>query len=68
MRPLLRRWVGHCSYRDHKPFYLGTVVAESEMGAVLALQDLWTKISPHPCPSAITAVPGFLILQPEEAT
>lgn len=66
-RPILRLWIGECEYRGKKQFYLGTVEAESEMQAVIKLQELWTTISPHPCPEVIIAIPGHIIIVSDNA-
>lgn len=65
-RPLSRRWIGECQYRGLNQFYLGTVEAETEMQAVIALQDLWKSMSPHPIPDIIIAIPGYIIINKEE--
>lgn len=61
----LRMWVGRCSYKGKKEFYLGTVEAESEMDAMVKLKALWDDISPHPFPSFVVCIPGAIILQLE---
>ena len=59
----LRQWVGHCCYPDKSMFYLGNVEADGEMAAVNELKKLWERISPHPAPPTIVAIPGILILE-----
>lgn len=58
-RAVLRHWCGQCEYPGRAPFLLGTVQAESELGALRELEKLWAGLSPHPAPS-IAPIPGLL--------
>lgn len=61
-----RAWCGRCEYPGYDPFLFGTVVAESELEALRALQEAWARISPHPAPS-FAPLQGMLIFNDELA-
>lgn len=61
--PHQRQWIGRCQYPGYQAHWLGTVLAETESEAVAALLDLHARISPHPAPPIVMAIPGALVLR-----
>jgi hypothetical protein len=63
--PPERHWVGQCQYPGKLPFFLGTVIAETESEALPKLEKLWSDISSHPMPPILSAIPGMLLIRQE---
>lgn len=64
----IRTWFAHCHFAGaQKPFYVGTVEAETEMTAEPKLKTILREILPFDLPAftLFTVCPGAIIIQHE---